>query len=270
MFDLPPSLLLHHLVAHSPTLPAEMVRSYPLMRVTNSSLPFPMNNVGPPAPNQFPLGAFGMPEPMLVTTESSIPIQNGRVRHSSKWLQRYGEPDTTVPPEGLPQSKPDQHRTSILPSFSTFSPPSIEDHSSSLSLLPTPMVLPDSVANGFPTSPPPLPEVVRAMSSDILAGVDSADDTEKSTVAHPVLNDISPIAWTVGASPGFISPLRPALGNILLSSCPGKKGQSLYFIELADLIWSCFQSAFKWSCQRARCYMVRSDSTITRIGSYEV
>lgn len=228
MFDLPPSLLLHHLITHSPTSPAEMVRSYPLMRVTNSSLPFPMNNLGPPTPNQAPLGAYGLPEPMLVTTESSIPVQNGHVRHTSNWVQRYGEADIAVPPESLPQSKPERHGTSIPPSFSALSPPFIQDrrHSSPPSLLPTSTILPESIANEVAMSPPPLPEVVRAMSSDILANIDIAEDTEKSTVSHSVLGSISPpVAWTIGAAPGLVSSLRPALGNMLLSSCPGKKGQ---------------------------------------------
>jgi hypothetical protein len=64
------------------------------------------------------------------------------------------------------------------------------------------------------------------MSSDILANVDDAGDMEKPMASHSVLNKASPpIGWAVDATP-LVPPLRPALGNMLLSSCPGKKGEA--------------------------------------------
>ncbi|KAF8504125.1 hypothetical protein JB92DRAFT_2969022 [Gautieria morchelliformis] len=222
MFDLPPSLLLHHLIAHSSSSSTELVRSHPLMRVTNSSLPFPMNGVTPPAPNQFPLGAYGMHEPVFITTGSSPAAQDGNVRHSSNWLQRYGEPDVTQPSESLAPG-PGQTSTLISPPISALSPPSLQDrcHSAPPSLLPSSLILPESTSKVI-TSPPPLPEVVCAMSSDILAGIDNAKAIERAAVSHPVVRDISS-PWAMDAAPSFVPSLRPALGNMLLSSCPGKK-----------------------------------------------
>lgn len=230
MFELPPSLLLHQLITHSPTPHTDVVRSYPLMRVTNSSLPFPMNGFSSPPPGQSPFSAHGMPEPMLSTPQSSsVSIQHSHARHSSDWLQQYIEPDMAVSSEAVASSELEQEETLFPPGLASLSPPSTHNRPHSAPpLLPSSLVLPENITNGIATSPPPWSEVVRAMSSDILASVDNADDMKKTAIPHPAIGSISPpVAWVTDASPGFVPPLRPALGNILLSSCPGKKGDGV-------------------------------------------
>ncbi|KAF8580005.1 hypothetical protein K439DRAFT_1654413 [Ramaria rubella] len=215
MFDLPPSLLLHHLVAHSPSTPSDMVRSYPLMRVPNGNLPFSVNGAGPPALNHLPLEPCGMPDPIT----EIIPMQNRHAQISSNCLHTYDASESAME---LPSWKPDLPRHPGALSYTPLSPPSVQGrpHSAPPLLSPS-LASQENQPNGIATSPPSLSEVVHAMSSDILANVDNA---EKALISHPAINDTSPTApWALSAAPHLVPPLRPALGNILLSSCPGKK-----------------------------------------------
>lgn len=230
MFELPPSLYLQHLIVQTPKPPNDTIRSYPLMRVTNSSLPYPTNGVSPPPPDQYPHGTTGMPGPMLIPTENSIPIHPTHALHSSNCLQRCGEPENTVPSDNLPPLELNGECTPIPRPFSSLAPPSMHDrpHSAPPSMPTSSQFLLQGITNGVATSPPPLPEVVRAMSSDILSSVDNVGDMEKTVVSHVVLNEASPsVPWAIDAPPpSLVPPLRPSLGNMLLSSCPGKKGEA--------------------------------------------
>lgn len=192
MFNLPPSLLLNYLV--SQPLPPDTLRSYPLARVQPPGLQLPTNGPGPPDSFHKPIPFYGASQ-----LKVNLPFGNGSgdTESASRMEEfllptdlplREGASSDVYPVQGRPHSAP--------PSLS-------------------PISQPKSILEGLTmSSASTLKELISTMSSNIVS-VPVEQESGKTT-------SIGILRENFQINTNFVS--LPTLGNILLSSCPGKKG----------------------------------------------
>lgn len=172
--------------------------SYPLTRVLNT-LQMPTNGPGPP-------DTYHKPMPSINEVSQLKVEQSPGNTQSASSTQEVLPADSQLR-EGL------------------FDRP----HSAPPSLTPTSQ--PRSIMEGFTMSPPALKELISAMSSNIVNTPGKGSEKNSDFDFHFREKSQSKIV----ANHDFQS-FAPVLGNLLLSSCPGKKGLWLTcWITLADL-----------------------------------
>ncbi|KIJ25488.1 hypothetical protein M422DRAFT_38650, partial [Sphaerobolus stellatus SS14] len=213
LFDVPPTLHLHHLVFQAQPHPNTM-RQYPFMRIPNGSMRHfyvPVNGAGPPGEEAVGYRPQGTPEPNFGTFQNHgiVDDRDNSEENANDNVVQDGPLFTD--PAGRPAS----------------APPSLDQARG----LPAPSSFFQNMDAGMGMSPPLLPELVHAMSTELFRKENEKGlglqmlDTGMNDVGGwgQDINTLNGVGSTVPEEVSPPSPLFPVLGNILLSSCPGKK-----------------------------------------------